>query len=90
MKKNPIEQIEKKFNGRFTFIESIYLHSHSPTYKNSKFGSKIEITIRDNFDKELHSIKIVSVCKDILTTELNVIIQSKRNDIIDNIINING
>lgn len=84
---NIIRCVEKHFKSRFTFISTIYLHSHAPSFKNNLFSTKMEITIRDNFDNQIHTIRVRHKTNDILINKLNRIIQSKRDDTIDGIIN---
>jgi hypothetical protein len=84
---NIIKCVEEHFKSRFTFISTVYLHSHAPSFKNNLFSTKMEITICDNFDNQIHTIRVRHKTNDILINKLNRIIQSKRDDTIDGIIN---
>ena len=65
-----------------------FLHSHSPSYRNNEFFTKMEMIILDNFDGETHNIKIMYKTNKILINKLNKIIRDKRGDVIDNIIKV--
>ena len=84
--KDVIKCVEKHFDNRFTFISTSFLHSHSPSYRNDKFSTKMEMKIRDNFDDEVHTIIIRYKTNKILINKLNNIISCKRDGIIDNVI----
>lgn len=84
--KGIIKCVEEHFDNRFTFISTTFLHSHSPSYKNSEFYTKMEMVILDNFDGETHKIKIRYKKNKILINKLNEIIRDKRGGVIDNVI----
>jgi hypothetical protein len=81
-----IKCVEEHFDNRFTFISTTFLYSHSPSYKNSKFTTKMEMVILDNIDNESHTIRIKYKTHKILINKINKIIRDKRGDVIDNVI----
>jgi len=81
-----IKCVEKHFDNRFTFISTSFLHSHTPTLKNNKFSTKMEMVILDNVDGKTHTILIKYKTNKILINKLNKIIRDKRGDVIDNVI----